>query len=83
MRKIYPRKNELRVRSAFLIFPRTIKNEKRWLERATWEQICITPYKNETLVFWEDTQWIDDLDKYNYLKELRKQWRELANKKRG
>jgi hypothetical protein len=47
--------SRVRIRSGFLFFPRCIGGERRWLERATWEQKYCPSYTGE---YWEDTRWI-------------------------
>ena len=44
MRKQYPKKYETRVRSGFLLFPKRIGTERRWLETAAWEEEFIPSY---------------------------------------
>ena len=50
-----------RIKMGFLLFPKTIGNETRWLENATWlqEYIPVYPGVNEIPVYyWQDTEWI-------------------------
>ena len=46
-----------RVKSGFLIFPKTIENETRWLEYARWEQRY---FNCSGTRFWSTKRWIDD-----------------------
>jgi len=38
MRSKFPPRGQKRVRRAFLLFPKTINHERRWLEWAEWEE---------------------------------------------
>jgi hypothetical protein len=56
MRWTEPKIGETRERSAFLLVPKYIAREARWLERARWEETY------QLLGFgleWEPTRWID------------------------
>lgn len=65
MRQVYARQGTTRLKTRFLFFPREIGNERRWLERATWEEMAEVPYRNQTLVYWRPTCWVDDVEKYH------------------
>lgn len=54
MRFIEPSLGALRHRTGFLIFPRTIGRETRWLERAQWTQRYDPSFYGNG---WEDWQW--------------------------
>jgi hypothetical protein len=62
MRKQYPGKYERRIRSGFLLFPKTIGRERRWLETAIWEEEFIPLYPNlfpDVLYgYWKLLKWI-------------------------
>jgi len=34
-----PTEGDKRIRTSFLLWPKTIKQETRWMEKATWEEI--------------------------------------------
>ena len=55
MRKIYTFK-EIRIVKRFLILPRLIDNEKRWLEMAEIEQKMT--FENDKW-YWKDIKWIN------------------------
>jgi len=48
--------DEKRVIKRFLFIPRTVDNEKRWLEFAIIEQICVL---NKGKWYWKDIEWIN------------------------
>lgn len=55
---------ETRIRKAFLIFPRTIHNEMRWLEIVSWEEEFHV--SSSSIIdsgggvgYWESLRWID------------------------
>ena len=56
MRKSLPASGDIRIKSGFLWFPRTIsssgRKERRWFERATWEQ-------KYTGLYWIDQRWVE------------------------
>ena len=63
MRRVWPTEDEERVRSGWLLLPKTMRNrqlgktEMRWLERATWaETFMIFTGKSG----WYQTHWIDE-----------------------
>ena len=47
----------------FLLFPKTIIKETRWLETAEWEEECAVVYYdvgfNERVEFWIPTRWLN------------------------
>lgn len=48
-----------RIKKRFLLFPKTIQNETRWMETASWEQYYKT-YKNGynlNMGVWVDYKW--------------------------
>ena len=58
MRKQLPKDRTKRIKTAFLIFPKTIDGEKRWLEKATWEEYCLSSdIYGQT--FWYGIKWIN------------------------
>lgn len=44
-----------RIKTRFLLFPKTINNETRWLEKATYQQL----YHNQVSIFWKNEQWLE------------------------
>jgi hypothetical protein len=62
MRKQYPGKYERRIRSGFLLLPKTIGRERRWLETAIWEEefIPLYPilYPNPLHGNWISVRWL-------------------------
>ena len=50
-----------RIKQAFLLFPRSIKGDWRWLERAKWEEHLVVHSQTEPPM-WEGLQWIDELE---------------------
>jgi len=64
MRKYFPKPSKIRIKTAFLFFPKflpvkpdaTNKKEQRWLERASWKQVWIP------LFGWTDLCWVDNED---------------------
>ncbi len=58
MRKQLPKNHTKRTRTKFLFFPKTIKGEKRWLEKATWEEYCLSS-DTSGQTFWYGIRWID------------------------
>ena len=63
---IKPVNGDVRTQKKFLLFPKRIKDETRWLEVATWEETCHwetrssihTPFKWKVET-WPATKWID------------------------
>lgn len=53
MRFYQPKPDDKRIKTKFLLFPKTIWYETRWLERAAWEQRFI-------FGCWCDIKWVDD-----------------------
>jgi len=50
--------NDTRLRTNFLWFPKTINEETRWLERATWaEYYVVLPEQLRTGVYWKPLEW--------------------------
>ena len=51
-----------RIRESFLILPKVINNEFRWLVKAKWEEICVNRIDLDgiggTYKVWEATKWI-------------------------
>lgn len=58
MRWREPKEDDRRCRVAFLLLPRSINGETRWLEWATWEQKSWRGALSGRL-WWDDYQWID------------------------
>lgn len=77
MRKVYARQGETRLKHRFLVLKKTIGNESRWLEWATWEEMAETPYRNVTIVYWRARRWVDDIEKYNERKSMFENTRRL------
>lgn len=64
MKKILSKNDDVRIKTRFLWFPMTIKGERRWLERASWEEkYYICGLDN----FWGKKRWIETERKiYNH-----------------
>lgn len=45
------------IRSWFLLFPKTIRHETRWLEWATWEEMYVVGVDYSA---WMPARWIDE-----------------------
>jgi len=61
MRWKRPKEGQRRIKSQFLLFPKTIRGETRWLEFASWEEaffVGMTGYS-----WWGEMKWIDKGDK--------------------
>lgn len=61
-----PKKGDIRTRSGFLWWPKTIAGQTRWLERATWMQGVYygSPGYYEAVAglkewLWFDAEWVD------------------------
>ena len=65
MRKKLPRRGDTRVKSGFLLFPKYIGDEMRWLEFAAWEQELVQTYDGAWGVGWnwENRRWTERLSK--------------------
>lgn len=63
MRWKHPEFLETRIKTRFLIFPKTIENETRWLEKATWKEMYIKGLSSTGK--WEELYWI----KEQYIRE--------------
>ena len=49
-----PRPGDKRVKTRFLLFPKTINGERRWLETATWTEYLWAHWDGSV---WEDLCW--------------------------
>ena len=61
-KKNEPKEGDKRIISEFLIFPLTLGNEKRWLEKAKIEQIYTyngSMYVQDTYYSWDYVRFID------------------------
>jgi hypothetical protein len=62
MRKQYPRKYESCTKTRFLLFPKRIGIERRWLEEASWKEEFIPEYPllypNVLDGYWRPIKWI-------------------------
>ena len=57
-----PHTGDKRIVKRFLLFPKRIKDERRWLETATWEQeYCFyyATYRYGDSYCWVDIRWVD------------------------
>jgi hypothetical protein len=54
-----PKCGDIRTRRGFLIIPRIIENQLRWLEHAAWLQKCVPSDFEEFICIWEDIEWIN------------------------
>lgn len=62
MRKQHPKRGARRIRTKFLLFPKRIGYETRWLEVASWEEvyrIFFLPHTGEYLA-WDTERWVDN-----------------------
>jgi hypothetical protein len=55
-KKKEPREGVFRIKRGFLFFPKSIKGEWRWLERAVWQEVYITRYMSTGA--WEAVMWL-------------------------
>lgn len=55
--KILPILGQTRIKEKFLIFPKKIKNEIRWLEKARWEEVFKDIYKGFPYYYWKK-KWV-------------------------
>lgn len=62
-----PQEGDARTKTGFLWLPKKINEEWRWLERATWIQVCMrlptlmpepTYTRRETHLQWVSTEWV-------------------------
>ena len=51
-----PKRGDTRTRRGFLIIPRCIAGQWRWLEYAVWEQVFFSVYSGSG---WEDRRWVE------------------------
>jgi hypothetical protein len=62
MRIKHPQDGDERIRSGFLLFPKTIDNETRWLEWTKWlEEWTVVGY-HEPSYGWYARMWLDNID---------------------
>ncbi|UUV46224.1 hypothetical protein [Bacillus phage vB_BanS-Thrax2] len=55
---------EARHKTKFLLFPKKLGNEWRWLETATFLQTVDVAYNlGDRILFWKDVRWIDEPQK--------------------
>lgn len=59
MRWMEPKKGDIKIRNRFLLFPKKINGESRWLEKVKYKEVYQFSYKYQTM-FWEETEWVDD-----------------------
>lgn len=64
-KKPYSKHGDVRIKTGFLFFPKSINNEVRFLEYATWEELYLTWETSPSE--WVATKWIDEA-----VKEARK-----------
>lgn len=62
VKKLPPKEGDHRTREGFLWFPKMIAGEYRWLEKATWEQVCEPQYSYDLegahrTLRWVNTRW--------------------------
>ena len=55
------KEGDKRIRRGFLIFPKQLEYETRWLEVATWEEELKSGYE---FSWWEATRWVDDASEH-------------------
>lgn len=52
---------DTRIRSGFLLLPKMIGDEIRWLERATWRETFIWVHHWDGVMFyWSGTEWVNE-----------------------
>lgn len=54
----YNQDGDRKTKRTFLLFPKQIGNEIRWLEWTSWEQIYVVS-KDYTSAYWIDLGWLD------------------------
>lgn len=54
----YPVEGDIVVKTKFLLFPKEINREVRWLEKASYEEIYTMGSWNG-LFYWKPNKWID------------------------
>lgn len=64
MRKKHPEINDTRIIKKFLLFPKRIEYETRWLEVASWEEKFTLYYLPHVLshgsAFWDSIKWVEN-----------------------
>lgn len=79
MRWYVPRDGDLRKKKRFLLLPKHINREWRWLEVAEWEDVYVWEKGNPgTKGFgtWEPSRWVLGPEEEERIEELRKEARE-------
>lgn len=56
--KYPPQIDEIRIRTGFLWFPKTLEFQTRWLEVASWEEEYNWVYDGG--FYWEPLRWVND-----------------------
>lgn len=60
--KPLPNDGDTRIKTKFLLFPKKINGETRWLEKSSWEEVCEiydnSPYYMD-IISWDAFRWID------------------------
>lgn len=62
MRKNHPKVGDKRIQTNFLLFPKRVGYETRWLEVASWEEEFVRYFLPHTLhgdCYWTSTRWIN------------------------
>ncbi len=56
----YPQEGDIRIRHGFLLFPKVINNELRWLETAWWEEHYQSMLGEDSEIngYWHATKWL-------------------------
>ncbi len=65
-----PKENDIRIKTRFLLFPKCINNEGRWLEKTSWTQKLkgfyydvfdelTGKFNQEYIKRWKDMEWIN------------------------
>lgn len=68
MRWKLPKSRDTRIITKFLLFPRKVGNEIRWLETVKIKQRFVVPFEGSS-GYWEDLWFVDDLAlENNYFK---------------
>jgi hypothetical protein len=64
MRWTKPEAGQERIRSEFLLLPKTISGETRWLERAGWLERYFVPSQSVLFIppYWYPVRWLESSD---------------------
>lgn len=57
-----PKNGDTRIKTKFLLFPKKINRETRWLEKGSWKEMCdvyYSPSQGDWVITWDEVNWID------------------------